>query len=45
MVDILENSSNRVELLRTLNDWSYMLLAREREKAEVFEQPLIFEIQ
>jgi hypothetical protein len=31
-------------LLRTLNDWSYMLLAREREKAEMFEQPLVFQI-
>lgn len=44
MVDILENSSNRLALLRTLNDWSSMLLAREHQKAEMFEQPLIFQI-
>ena len=44
MVDLRENSSNRMALLRTLNDWSYMLLAREREKAEMFEQPLVFQI-
>jgi predicted glycosyltransferase len=44
MVDLRENSSNRMALLRTLNDWKYMLLAREREKAEVFEQSLTFQI-